>query len=136
MRDPANVDVADPIAVVAQCLVDKTLWSMLRNESWRALIPVAPRTPAEFFQRFGDAYGIPEAHHHAAALRNATEEGAAALDDEYMRSDELYGAKVLEDQRSRSRSRAVWSTVFGVGILASLLWDLFIIAAAYGHVGQ
>lgn len=132
LRDPATVDAGDPLAGVAQLLVDKTLWSMVQDDAWKQLVPVAPRTPSEFFDRFAAAYGVPEARRYAAALRNATEESAASLELEFERGDELYQVEDTAKVRKKGRSRLITSTIPGVGILASLVAIILRYVVLYG----
>lgn len=135
LRDPSTVDAGDLLAAVAQSLRDKTLWSMLQEDAWKALTKVVPRTGSEFFEVFADAYGVPEARLYATALRNASEESAASLEEEYARADELYQAQQTASMRAKGRSRLVVSSLPGIGMLLALFIVILAHIFAYGSLG-
>lgn len=114
MRHHAALDPGDPIVVFARCRRHKVLLEMLTDPRWHSLV-TRPTTTWEWFDGFGDAYGIEEAHQHATVVRNASEGSEAAQADEYGRAARSWTSKWRGGMRSLFTSqglrRVVWRTL-------------------------
>jgi hypothetical protein len=124
LRHHASLDPGDPLLILARCLRRKTLLEMLTDPRWRELGP-PPTTTWEWFDGFGDVYGIEEAHQHATVLRNASEGSEAAQSEEYGREGKEWITKWRADVRSIFAARTVRRLLWLTPLLLPLLIVIF-----------
>jgi len=124
MRHHATLDPGDPIVVYARCRRRKVLLEMLTDPRWQGLVPRSTTT-WEWFDGFGDAYGLDEAHQHATVLRNASEGSEAAQAEEYGRAAKSWMSKWRGDMNSLFTSQGLRRIVWRSLLLLPMLIVIF-----------
>lgn len=137
LRNPANIEATDLVAMVASWIDDPSLRAITDGNRWRQLADEArifPASESEWFQVIGELYEIPAASRVAEVVRISRELNARDVSARYLLTARDLTRERLANLRTRNRRAMVTQVVPMLGLVAALM-ILVLSAVATIHLG-
>jgi hypothetical protein len=117
---PGGVPIEDALLALSRCTRDHAVYSLLRNEGWRQLIPNRPRSQYLLFAEIAEEYDVPEFRLLADAVRSVTVKGLDPLEQYTNLANNVYQARLAEAQTVAAKAK-IKLTIPIAGMILPLL---------------
>jgi hypothetical protein len=117
---PGGVPIEDALLALSRCTRDQAVYSLLRNEGWRQLIPNRPRSQYLLFAEIAEEYDVPEFRLLADAVRSVTVKGLDPLEQYTNLANNVYQARLAEAQTVAAKAK-IKLTIPIAGMILPLL---------------